>query len=53
MDLHNFIRQQNIRDYDFDIVDIDNDVLEIEHIGNSKHDEKDGIRVKEESEAGT
>lgn len=51
MDLHNFIRQHNFEDSDFD--DIENDGEEAQDIENDEHDENNTSRGEEEFEAGT
>ncbi|VVB02368.1 unnamed protein product [Arabis nemorensis] len=52
MGLHNFIRQNNIQDSDFDNIGNENDVVQAEHIENEDQENNDGVRVEEASEAG-
>ena len=51
MGLHNFIRQHNFEDSDFD--DVENDGEEVQDIENDEHDENNTLRGEEKSEAGT
>ena len=51
MDLHNFIRQHNIKDYDFDNVDSENNVVQAPHDATDEQDNNDGIEIEESSEA--
>lgn len=34
--LHNFIRQHNIKDFDFDSIDTENDVVQAQHVENNE-----------------
>ncbi|VVB04927.1 unnamed protein product [Arabis nemorensis] len=51
MSLHNFIRQHNIRDPDFD--NIKNVTVQAQHVQNDEEENNDGVRVEEASEAGS
>jgi len=50
MDLHNFIRQHNIKYYDFDNVDSENNVVQAPHDATDEQDNNDGIEIEESSE---